>query len=272
MMRFSSSAPGRVGLALAVLILAQSPVIAKLFPCRPLAVFKPEKSKETAPNLIAVPPNAIGCTHGVRYEPEARVTLWRCQVVPPEGKELAEDAPEHGFLIERAGAPMQVLPDELMAGRYGAFEVIRIDLDGDGKAERVLAAWNGQGNGLGVNRWTIRVFDQNWAPLGEAMIASDWGRSNLVRAPKGRKGCDLAITEFVDSPRGAGIAFQANFQRLKGGKLEATDDRPRLTRHFTFNFERQRGAYMTRVDEYGGNVSVWLSAPGTIQTPPSGAK
>jgi hypothetical protein len=270
-MRFSSSAPGRVGLTMAALLLTQSPVIAKLFPCKPLAVFKP-KSTEDAPALAPVPTNPIGCVHGVRFEPEAGVTLWRCQVVPPEGKDIAEGQPEYGFLIERAGVPMQVLPDELMAGRYGAFEVIRIDLDGDDKAERVLAAWNGQGNGLGVNRWTIRVFDQNWTPLGEAINASDWGRSNLVRAPKGRKGCDLAITEFVDSPRGAGIAFQARFQWLKDGKIEAADDRPTLTRHFTFNFQRQRGAYMSKVDEHSGHVAAWLSAPGTIETPPSGAK
>lgn len=256
----------RVALALAALVLTQAPALARLLPCKPAGVFVPKGKEDEAARLVEVPQNPVGCTQGVRYEPEPGITLWRCQVVPPEGKEFAEGQPEYAFLVERAGKPMTVLPDELMAGRFHAFEVIRVDLDGDGREERVLAAWNGQGNGLGVNRWTIRVFDAGWNPVGDAVNASDWGRPSLVRAPKGRKGCDLAITEFVDSPRGAGIAFQAKFQRLRDGKLEFAADRPTLTRHFTFNFQRQRGQYMSRVNEHSGNVAAWLSAPGTLAT------
>lgn len=208
------------------------------------------------------PDNAIGCRHGVSLT-VGDATLWRCQVVPAEGQEdLPDGVPPYAFFIDRPGQPRQILPDDLMAGRFRSFEVTTVDLDGDGIAERVLAAWNMQSNGLGVNSWTIRVFDQGWKQLGQFDTVADWGPSSITRAPRGRRGCDLAITAFVESVnrRGVGgISFEARFHRLAGGHVEEASDRPAVQRRYDFAFERQRTAHFRGETEYRGDVATWLA-------------
>lgn len=218
----------------------------------------------------AVPANSLNCRHGVSLR-IGDATLWRCQIVPPGDGDLPEGTPPYAFLIDRPGAERQVLPDDLMAGRFDAFEVTTVDLDGDGRAERVLAAWNSQGNGLGVHRWTIRVFDADWRLLGQLDEVADWGPSSVVRAPRGRRGCDLAATDFVESVnrRGqAGISFQARFHRLAGGRLDPASDRPAVQRRYDFAFQRQRTAHFDRrPDRLHGDAGAWLARAGAVVPP-----
>ena len=255
----------RLPLACAVLLaLAPQPVLAAWRTCQPQAVARPAPLPGGEP--VLVPQNTIGCRHGTSLR-VGDATVWRCQVVPPDDGDLPEGTPPYAFMIDRPGQggqiERQVLPDDLMAGRYGAFEVLTVDLDGDGRAERVLAAWNSQGNGLGVNRWTIRVFDPDWKVLGQLDDVSDWGDSSLVRAPRGRRGCDIAATTFVDSVnrRGvAGISFRARFHRLAGGRMEIATDRPMRQRRYDFAFERQRTAHFRRDDnQEKGDPGAWLA-------------
>lgn len=253
--------------SLLVAIVVAPQASAALSACRGMTFVRPNSADVPG----AVPDNPIGCRHGISFKPEDGVTLWRCQVLPPDGQDdLPEGTSDYAFLIERPGQPMQVLPDQLMAGRYAAFSLARVDLDGDGTAERVLAAWNAQGNGLGVNGWTIRVFDASWRLLREFDQVSEWGDGSILAAPKGRKGCDLAITAFVDSKnrRGqSGISFQARFFGLKDGRVAETADRPAIERRYDFAFQRQRGARSRRGDDMTGDVVAWLSHPSTIVSP-----
>ena len=244
---------------------------AALSACRGIAFARPTAPAKGAEPAL-VPANPIGCRHGISFSPEPGVTLWRCQVVPAEGEaDIPEDSPEYAFLIERPGEPMRVIHDQLMGGRYAAFSVARVDLDGDGREERVLAAWNGQGNGLGVNGWTIRVFDSSWTLLREFAEVSEWGDGSIVAAPKGRRGCDLAVTRFVESVNGkgvTGISFQARFFGLRDGKVEEAADRPAIERRYDFAFERQRsGRYRRDEDGTTGDVVAWLSHPSTRPSP-----
>ncbi len=259
--------PRRAALAAFVLVAGFLPAeaMAQLRACRPLSVLRPlapAGASLDAPALEAVPANPAQCRSGVPLKVDDTV-IWRCQAIPPDEGDLPEGAPEYAFLIERPGQPLQVLPDDLMAGRHRSFDVITVDLDGDGAPERVLAAWNGQGNGLGVNRWTIRVFDRDWTLLGAFADVSDWGDSSLVRAPAGRRGCDIAVTSFVDSIDGqgrAGISFQARFQRLAGGRIEEATDRPALARRYTFAFQRQRTRHFDRPGaQEKGDIAAWLA-------------
>ena len=239
--------------------------MAQLRACRPAAIARPVAPAGAnlgTPMLEPVPANPVQCRQGVSLRID-ETTIWRCQAIPPDGEDLAEDAPEYAFLIERPGHDLQVLPDDLMAGRHRSFDVITIDLDGDGTPERVLAAWNGQGNGLGVNRWTIRVFDGDWKLIATLPDVSDWGDTSLVRAPAGRRGCDIAATSFVDSVNRqgvAGISFQARFHRLANGRLEEATDRPALARRYTFAFERQRTRHFDRSEaQEKGDIAAWLA-------------
>ena len=230
---------------------------AQISPCREPVAHRPE------PTPIAAPPNTVGCERGVGLTVGA-ATLFRCQVMPAEGQDdIPEGSPEYVFLLDRPGHDRLVLPDSLMAGRYDAFEVLIIELNGDRQPEHVLAAWNGQGNGIGVNRWTIRVFDTDWTPIATFEEVADWGGASLVAAPPGRAGCDLAITDFVEDvdARGReGIAFQARFQRLDGDRMVEAADRRTLTRRYTFAFQDQRTAHFQTADEpIRGDVAAWLS-------------
>lgn len=259
--------PRRASLAALVLLAGFLPAeaMAQLRACRPSAAVRPVApagSNLDAPALESVPTNPVQCRSGVSLKIDDTV-VWRCQAIPPDDEDLPEGAPEYAFLIERPGRPLQVLPDSLMAGRLRSFDVITIDLDGDGTPERVLAAWNGQSNGLGVNRWTIRVFDGDWKLIATLPDVSDWGDSSLVRAPAGRRGCDIAATSFVDSVNRqgvAGISFQARFHRLANGRLEEAADRPALARRYTFAFERQRTRHFDRSEaQEKGDIVAWLA-------------
>lgn len=244
--------------------------LAQIMPCLVSAAYRPY------PAIVAAPPNMMGCERGVGLR-VGTTDLFRCQVMPAEGQDdIPEDSPEYVFLLDRPGEERRILPDSLMAGRFEAYEVLTADLDGDGRPEHVLAAWNAQGNGIGVNSWTIRVFDTDWSPIATFEDVSDWGDSSLVQAPTGREGCDLAITAFVehvDRPGRDGLDFQARFHRLDAGRMVEATDRPPLTRRFTFAFQDQRTAHFQAEDApIRGDVAAWLSHPSTwpSATPPAG--
>ena len=269
-------APSRLK-ALIIALAACLPVCAQaaLVAC-PSEVLRPtyEAATDEQPDggLQPAPANGVNCTVGVPLVVDAGVTLWRCRVDLPEGDgsetyEPDENDWSYGLLLVRDGEPAQAYRDELMAGRYGAWHVIKADLDGDGQSERVVALWNAQGNGLGLNHWTLRVFDEAWKPLGESFEASEWSASSLVQAPAPRKGCDLAVASWVEdrSTGRDGIALQAQFLRLHDGAVAEAEDRPPLRRRYTNALERERGAhYNAQPDGDGieGDVPGWLRNAG----------
>lgn len=264
--------------AATALALTATTAHAQLAPCKPASVFRPPESRQldTDPMglLKPAPKNSANCTLGARFTPEPGVTLWRCLIEYPEDVDPPEDAWDHATLIQQDGKPMQVFQDDIMAGRYKAFHVIRADLDGDGSDERVLALWNSAGNGMGINGWTIHVFTNTWTPIARIDNVLDWGRSSVVAAPKGRKGCDLAITDWVESRNAKGVdgvSLKATFHRLANGKLEPATDRPALQRRYTFAFQKQRTQrYDTVADtdaQDEGDVATWLSHASTTRAP-----
>ena len=254
-----------------------------LKPCVTASYIRPEPAPPSSGDgnpawLQAVPTNQTGCVHGLRLSAGPNFTIWRCQVVLPEDKEFAVGQSEHAFLIQHKDKPMQELGDDVMAGAYHNFELIKIDLDGNGQSENILAAWNGQSNGLGVNWWTINVFDAQWKLLKRFNEVADWGDSNLVAAPSGRRGCDIAITSYRESLnlgiRGK-LALRADFFRLSGPAqaptLTQASDRPTIERRLTNSFMQQRGAWFSQgedkdVWQWRGDIASWLSHPSSVRT------
>jgi hypothetical protein len=250
-----------------------------LEPCQGLSFLESAALPANAegPDLVSVPANKMGCARGVSLRVDATTTLWRCQVELAEGAEFKEGQPEYGFLIHRANQPLQEMPDELMAGAYRNFEVVKVDLDADGSRENILAAWNGQSNGIGTHNWTIYAFDANWNLIKRFDNVSDWGRSNLVKTPAQRRGCDIAITSFQDAPaisgRARGLVFRATVfsaqpksavSRTPDIRLDVADDRPVIERRYTRAFERQRTTWFSRGNwQWRGNVADWFNNPAT---------
>ncbi|OJU10264.1 MAG: hypothetical protein BGN86_16905 [Caulobacterales bacterium 68-7] len=262
----------RLTAALIALTLAPlSAFAAPLVPCK-ATVVRPDPAPPAGQGIEGyrkAPANSVGCLFGARLRAEAGVELWRCLVDNGDAASR-DDAWSHAFLLVRPGKPVQAFKDELMAGEMGAFHLLPVDLDGDGRRENVVALWNSQGTGLGVNRWTVRVFDKDWKLLGQRDEVTDWGPSNLVTAPAGRKGCDLAVTAFVEDagPPREGIALEARFLRLRAGRLVDAADRKPVRRRFTYAFQRQRAQH-SRAREgrkdgglYDGDIVAWLNAGG----------
>jgi hypothetical protein len=225
--------------------------------------------------LKATPPNRIGCAQGLEMRVSRNLSIWRCEVVTPDGSEPVEGAPRHAFLIQRPGQELLELRDELMAGAFHNFELIRVDLNGDGQREIILAAWTGQSNGLGIHRWTVHIFRDGWQRAGQWDGVADWGEGSLVAAPAGRRGCDLVVTSydgFRDRP--GGVSLRARFMRLAGPRQIAVmlpaGDRPGLSRRVTNAFIRERLAWFERGEraggwQYRGNIRAWLSHRSTVR-------
>jgi hypothetical protein len=233
--------------------------------------------------LPSAPENPVGCLFGLPMRVDDDTTLWRC-TIDPELQEAAlaasgDDvaAPEYlredgrvdedldprrwseALLLIRRGQPVRAWRDSVMAGTFEAWTLHRVDLDGDGRAENVVALWNAQGNGLGVNHWTLRVFSPDWELLDSRAGIADWGASSL-RAPVGRAGCDLAVTGWVEdrSTGRDGIAFEARFLQLRDGRLVEAETPP-VRRRYTYAFQAQRSAWFdAEPDRLEGDPAGWL--------------
>lgn len=270
-------------------VMAPTFVAAAVAPCPGVQVAAPSPFtwNESLPmgGLTPTPPNNVGCTHGVRRILRDGTGVWRCLVNTPEDAPEAEPVknaagedvypPSHMLLVSRPGQPLITLPADVMAGRYDAFSIAAVDLDGDGSRERVVSVWNSQGNGLGVNQWSVHVFDAGWNLKATLEDVEDWNTSSIVAAPAGRRGCDLAVTTFRDgweARRGNGLYFTATFHRYADGALSPAADRQMLSRRYTLRFERQRAADMRRSENFDrSNVPAWMSDRSAFKGAPAAA-
>ncbi|KFN51030.1 hypothetical protein P873_04600 [Arenimonas composti TR7-09 = DSM 18010] len=234
--------------------------------------------------LPEVPSNPVGCLFGLSMQVDADTVLWRCMIdselqeaavwesedgsaEPPYARDdgrVDEQDPRnwsYALLLLRNGQPVQAWRDSLMGGRYDAFALHRVDLDGDGVRENLVTLWNAQGNGLGVNHWTLRVFSDDWRLLDSRAGVADWGPGALRAAPAPRGGCDIGVTSWVEdrSTGRDGIALEARFLRLQDGRLVEAADRPPERRRYTFGFQNQRTAWFDAdPDRLEGDIAGWL--------------
>lgn len=254
MKRSSSRTAQRWLLPVVAAAALMAPVTAgAIAPCSGVQLLRPP----AATALEQVPANPVGCIAGRRFPADAGVTLWRCIVDSPDD-EPANTSWSHALLIIREGQPIQSYRDTLMGGRFDAWHVLKVDLDADGAEEQVVALWNDQRNGLGINSWTIHVFSNTWQPLGWFDEVLDWGPSSVVAAMPRRSGCDIALTSYEDE---GAVAFEARFIRLEDGRLVAATDRPPVRRRLTAAFQHQRTAHFNRDDSLvEGDVAAWLDA------------
>ena len=258
-------------------LLLASAANARLAPCDSLTVATPPAVGATDLNPLGamqrVPANASNCNWGVALMADARTTLWRCIVEYPDGVQAPEDAPSHALLLIRSDLPVQSFPDSVMAGALDAWRLFDVDLDGDGRREHVVALWNGQGNGLGINAWTLRIFSPDWQQLGERENVLDWGESGIVAASPGRRGCDIAITDYVDDAHQGATGYQARFVTVRDGRLIDVPQRGALYRRLTDSFQhvrRARDAAMNDGDGplvIGSDVAAWLAPAVVLRHP-----
>ena len=206
------------------------------------------------------------------------VRIWRCRNL--ENDQARRDGEAgNGFIIQQAGAPLRYVAHDILPGNERKFEVVEVDLNGDASRENILAVWDAQSNGMGVHYWTIYVFDARWKFVKRFDDVSDWGRSSLVAAPAGRRGCDIAITSYETITALRGIDYTVLRARLFAGRtvtstiaslltLQEASDRPMLERRYSGSFERERTAWFSRgLSQWRGDIAKWLNNPATTSKP-----
>ena len=232
--------------------------------------------------LPEAPANDVGCLFGWPLQVDAQTVIWRCMIDPDiQEAATADDGSvdeyiradgtvaddidpgrwEYALMLMRDGQPVRGFRDALMAGYYHAWSIHEVDLDGDGRRENLVALWNGQGNGMGVNGWTLRLFSADWQLLASRADVADWGPSALRAAPSPRQGCDIGVTGWVEdrSTGREGIAFEAKFLRLQDGRLVEATDQPPVRRRYTNRFQAERTAWFDAAeDRLEGDPAGWL--------------
>ena len=132
---------------------------------------------------------------------------------------------DDGFVIAERGTERRRWGSVPFMDDPTAFEVMEIDLDGDGGAETVIASREGTSNGLPVSTWNVGVFESWDAPPLNFTI-EEYGRGTFVARPDG-PGCDVLATEWVwlhDAIRGDGSYLAGRRFRYKDGTLEAAGE------------------------------------------------
>lgn len=168
----------------------------------------------------------------------------------------------YSLVYERAGKLAARWPSRGFMGDVTSFEVLRGDLDSNGRNEIIVATLIGSSNGIAVDRYQIDIFPEaveSVRPL--EFTVEDYGEGTFVQR-SGERFVRILATEWVwsqDPKRGPGLYFVGRWFRYESGRLAPVGD-PVLARRFLYGFERQR-----RRSCRGGRYCPlkWLSAPKT---------
>jgi hypothetical protein len=102
--------------------------------------------------------------------------------------------------------------------------LMRVELSGDARPEILLAAHNTSGQGIGVESWTLTVFDASWAHLGTRTNVADWGPDAFVPRADGKPGCAVLGTAWRER-EGPGDTISLHFV---GERADVSGELPRF--------------------------------------------
>lgn len=170
--------------------------------------------------------------HCVSVRPQLRI----CKL-------LSDD--KDAFLAERDGKPFGSWPGNSYLGETEDFEVLQGDLDGDRRAELVIANRDSTSAGMGVSHWTIAIFpDAEFRsfepPL--SFTVQDYGAFGTF-VTTGRK-VNVLTSKWASmsgkGKRGVGLYLVGQWWRYGDGQLHALLNRPIVARRYLSSFEVER--------------------------------
>src|SRR5215813_1350987 len=151
-------------------------------------------------------------------------------------------------LLEKNGSMVGKFETTTYNGGASRFEVLRGDLDGDGKAELIIANRDGVSNGIGFDYWTISIMPDPLKygfsrPL--EFSVEEYGSEGIFVKPSGDNHRNILATEWQlnairEKNRGDGMYFVGRWFRYKSGSLEPIPGKPILVRRYLFGFEKER--------------------------------
>lgn len=187
-----------------------------------------------APVLLPAPqPTAIDQCAAAACTSDATVRVCKC--IP-----TGEDPP--GMLVDRPDEEDPSINHHLewdvhaFLGDVTDFRVVRVDLDGDGATELVVANRAGESNGIAVRSWELGIVAGR-EDLGTHAVVHDWGLDAI-----GSKGT-LLLTEWERGASPDAFVFVGREYTWKAGRLEPTKD-PVLRRRLTKELEQERLALL----------------------------
>lgn len=175
------------------------------------------------------------------------------------------------FEIKKQGKKLGTINADINAfgGTTDNFFAFYGDLDKNKSKELIVVDFNGSGNGLGVNFYTVSIFPDFEtkgfaAPL--TFNDSEFGRDGTFIYDAKKNETLILITEWggveiKDPKRGSGLYFTGKFFRYAGGRLAPANDKPILARRYLNSFEKER----FRTDSDPRRPYLWLTSPAAIK-------
>ena len=151
------------------------------------------------------------------------------------------------FLIEKDGKLLGTWPAISFLGETDDFEVLRGDLDGNGKLELIIANRDATGVGMAVSTWSIAIFQESKLPGFQPPVifsVKEYGSLGTFVSAGGR--LNILTTDWVSGTdpkgkRGEGLYLVGQWWRYQGGEL-APLPRRSVARRYLLSFERERWA------------------------------
>lgn len=199
----------------------------------------------------------------------------RLAVQDGEGEDMPQDSAR--FWIE--GRNGRLLARWAVPGTFYqslGFDLVRLDLDGDGQVEHVVAHHESEGNGLGVRFWMLYVVDGRQPerfPL--AFASMEHGDDAFVHTPRGWRLLAGAWEEGVDPRRGEGLYFAGRLFRYDAGRLAGDAAQPVRRRRYLNTFANERGRTYEAEEDGSGHGTRglpgqtpwrWLQHRSTVRT------
>jgi hypothetical protein len=147
--------------------------------------------------------------------------------------------------LEDRGRTIQEWPaDYSLAGIPSSLQLLRGDLDGDGRAETVVSEWLDMSNGLGIRYYRLTILDgRDPARTPVVLAVEDFEPGGSFVRPAGGGDCRLIATRWsqLDDPgRGGGTYFIGQWMRYRDGRLEHDPARPVVARRLLNSFADAR--------------------------------
>jgi len=150
------------------------------------------------------------------------------------------------FLIEKDGKRLGSWPTSAYLGETSDFEVLRGDLDGDGRLELIVSNHDTTSVGMGVNYWTIAIlpdveFRGFEPPL--TFRVEEYGSLGTFVSDRTRVSILATKWLWTDDPAGKlgrGLYLVGQWWQYKAGQLLPLFSKSTLMRRYLLSFERER--------------------------------
>lgn len=157
---------------------------------------------------------------------------------------VPEDAEQNALVMIRRGDREESWPVEVIpAGLDPSFFELRpLARSGPAAETWLFAMLTSQSNGMGVQRWEVRLISPQ--RTSQARTAIDFGALSQLTQPAQGGACRLLSGQWVngwDRKRGGGLYFVAEWFEALDGEWQSAKDMPVLHRRYLNNFAVARG-------------------------------